>query len=149
MDAALAPETGLLAEMVRLRESGKIGRVGLGMNANLRPDLILRLLREAPAGTFDTALLAGKSTRNLPVRVSLWADFDSLLVVLGGWNLLGQDSLPILGECERLGIVSAQVVCVCLGALGAVSERMIVVAGSAQRGCLRDGVPRGRRGVPV
>jgi D-threo-aldose 1-dehydrogenase len=80
VDAALVPETGLLAEMVRLRESGKIGRVGLGMNANLRPDLILRLLQEAPAGTFDAALLAG------------------------GWNLLGQDSLPILSECERRGI---------------------------------------------
>ena len=80
IDAALEPETGLLAEMVRLRDAGKIGRVGLGMNANLRPDLILRLLREAPAGTFDTALLAG------------------------GWNLLGQDSLPILEECEKRGI---------------------------------------------
>lgn len=80
VDAALEPETGLLAEMVRLRDAGKIGRVGLGMNANLRPDLILRLLREAPVGTFDTALLAG------------------------GWNLLGQDSLPILVECEKLGV---------------------------------------------
>lgn len=80
VDAALEPVTGLLAEMVRLRDAGKIGRVGLGMNANLRPDLILRLLREAPVGTFDTALLAG------------------------GWNLLGQDSLPILEECEHRGI---------------------------------------------
>jgi D-threo-aldose 1-dehydrogenase len=80
VDAALEPGSGLLAEMVRLRNAGKIGRVGLGMNANIRPDLILRLLREAPVGTFDTALLAG------------------------GWNLLGQDSLPILEECENRGV---------------------------------------------
>ena len=25
-------------------------------------------------------------------------------LLAGGWNLLGQDLLPILGECERLGI---------------------------------------------
>ena len=38
------------------------------------------MLREAPEGTFDTALLAG------------------------GWNLLGQDSLPIITECQKRGI---------------------------------------------
>ena len=66
--------------MRQLRAEGKIERVGLGMNADKRPDLILRLLRESPPGTFDDALLAG------------------------GWNLLGQASLDILGECEKLGV---------------------------------------------
>ena len=41
VDAALGAD-GILAEMVRMREEGLIGKVGLGMNANLRPDLILR-----------------------------------------------------------------------------------------------------------
>jgi D-threo-aldose 1-dehydrogenase len=79
IDACLAPD-GILAGMVKLRKEGKIARVGLGMNANKRPDLVLRLLREAPPGTFDDALLAG------------------------GWNLLGQASLPILVECEKRNI---------------------------------------------
>ena len=70
----------MCVEMVKLRSQGKVGKIGLGMNADKRPDLILRLLREAPSGTFDTALLAG------------------------GWNLLGQASLPLLTECEARGV---------------------------------------------
>lgn len=44
------------------------------------PPYILRLLREAPAGSFDTALLAG------------------------GWNLLNTEGSEVLTECARCGV---------------------------------------------
>jgi hypothetical protein len=44
------------------------------------PHEITRLLRTAPEGTFDSAMLAG------------------------GWNLLTQAGLPCMLECERLGV---------------------------------------------
>ena len=52
------------------------------MNSN-RPKVkadILRLLREAPAGTFNSALLAG------------------------GWNLLNQDSYEVMLEAQARGV---------------------------------------------
>ncbi|CAK0907381.1 unnamed protein product, partial [Prorocentrum cordatum] len=69
--AALAPG-GMLEGLRRLRAEGKIEHVSLGMNCHnlngrARPEEVLRLLRGAPRGTFDSALLAG------------------------GWNLLTQD----------------------------------------------------------
>eukprot|EP00928_Gymnodinium_smaydae_P042933 TRINITY_DN28866_c0_g1_i1.p1 TRINITY_DN28866_c0_g1~~TRINITY_DN28866_c0_g1_i1.p1 ORF type:complete len:370 (+),score=80.92 TRINITY_DN28866_c0_g1_i1:52-1161(+) len=80
-----AADDGMCAEFRRMRERGEIQHVSLGMNCNREahqgvPDEILRLLRGAPAGTFDSALLAG------------------------GWNLLSQAGLPVYRECERLGI---------------------------------------------
>jgi D-threo-aldose 1-dehydrogenase len=45
-----------------------------------RTDVILRLLRESPAGSFDSALLAA------------------------GWNLLNQDALEVFTECEARGV---------------------------------------------
>ncbi|CAK0896056.1 unnamed protein product, partial [Prorocentrum cordatum] len=75
---ALAPG-GMLEGLRQLRAEGRIQHVGLGMNCNRlshqgKPDEVLRLLRGAEEGTFDSALLAG------------------------GWNLLslvkGRPALP-------------------------------------------------------
>jgi D-threo-aldose 1-dehydrogenase len=59
------------------------GRHGIPLPPSLtdgKPAEIVRLLRSAPAGTFDEALLAG------------------------GWTLLTQAALPSLLECQRLGV---------------------------------------------
>ena len=48
--------------------------------AEKRADNILRLIRGAPDGTFDSALLAY------------------------GYNLFSQEALPVLAECEARGI---------------------------------------------
>jgi hypothetical protein len=83
VDAALAPG-GFLEGLRALRAAGKIGQVSLGMNAN-KPEVkacILRLVREAPPETFNSALLAG------------------------GWNLLCQDSLEIMQEAQQVRMVS-------------------------------------------
>ena len=69
IDEALGPD-GFLAGLRELRSEGLIGQVSLGMNSDRFADDILRLVREAPAGTFNSALLAG------------------------GWNLLNQHSEP-------------------------------------------------------
>lgn len=76
---------GCLAELRRMRAEGTIAEVSFGMNSNFEahigvPDEIVRLVRHAPAGTFDAALLAG------------------------GWNLLSQAGLPCFEECARRGI---------------------------------------------
>jgi len=81
---ALAPG-GTLEGLRELRAAGRIQHVGLGMNCNReahqgKPEEVLRLLQGAEDGTFDSALLAG------------------------GWNLLSQDGLPCLLECQRRGI---------------------------------------------
>ena len=81
---ALGP-TGCLAELCQMRSDGLIGEVSLGMNCNMEahqgaPGEVLRLLRGAPEGTFDAALLAG------------------------GWNLLTQAGMPCFVECEHRGI---------------------------------------------
>lgn len=78
-------ETGMCAGLRELRAAGVICHASLGMNCNREehmgaPDEIIRLLRGCPVGTFDSALLAG------------------------GWNLLSQEGLPCLEECERLGV---------------------------------------------
>lgn len=76
---------GCLAELRAMRQDGTIAEVSLGMNCNQEahqgvPDEILRLVSNAPASTFDTALLAG------------------------GWNLLSQAGQACFEECERRGI---------------------------------------------
>ena len=83
IDTALA---GFVPGLVGLREEGLIGQVSIGMNTNnsgpkSAHDGCLRLMREAPAGTFNSALLAG------------------------GWNLLNQDSYDIMIEAQRRGIM--------------------------------------------
>jgi D-threo-aldose 1-dehydrogenase len=70
---------GILAGLRALREAGRIDEVSLGMNMVVAPQ-ILRLLREAPEGTFDNIMLAH------------------------GWNLLCQDGLEVVQECTARGI---------------------------------------------
>eukprot|EP00966_Prymnesium_polylepis_P128786 2978552-Prymnesium_polylepis.1 len=82
---AIDPEGGMCGRLAELRAAGTIAHVGLGMNCNREahqgvPDEVLRLVRGCPAGTFDSALLAG------------------------GWNLLSQAGLPCYAECEARGI---------------------------------------------
>jgi D-threo-aldose 1-dehydrogenase len=82
-DEVLAAD-GTLTALRELRQAGDIDEVSLGMNSHVGfhrgPPYILRLLREAPAGTFDTALLAG------------------------GWNLLCHEGWEVLCECARRNI---------------------------------------------
>jgi len=83
IDEALKPD-GLLAGLRALRAAGELDAVSLGMCVReedpASAELVLRLIREAPAGTFDSAMLAY------------------------GWNLENQSSLPILLECQKRGI---------------------------------------------
>merc|ERR1719223_2194099 len=82
-EVATAPrEDGMLAGLRQLKADGIIQHVGLGMNSNREahqgvPEEIVRLIRGAEKGTFDSALLAG------------------------GWNLLSQAGLPCLLECQQ------------------------------------------------
>lgn len=78
VDACLE-EDGHLAGLRALRSTGRIERVSLGMNMVAAP-LILRLLREAPDGTFDDIMLAH------------------------GWNLLCTDGSDVIAECQQRGI---------------------------------------------
>lgn len=99
IDAAVAPG-GMIEGLRSLRDEGAILEVSLGMNANgdrpgsaarpggvagssptnTEPAQILRLIRRAPADTFDSALVSG------------------------GWNLLNQDAYEVFVECEARGI---------------------------------------------
>lgn len=99
VDAAVAPG-GMIEGLRSLRDEGAIVEVSLGMNANgdrpgsatrpgdvagtcptnTEPAQILRLIRGAPDGTFDSALISG------------------------GWNLLNQDAFEVFVECEARGI---------------------------------------------
>ena len=99
IDRAVAPG-GMVEALRSLREAGRIGEVSLGMNANgdrpgsaarpadtpgkcldnTEPQQILRLIRKAPTGTFDSAL------------------------VNGGFNLLNQDAYEVFVECQARGI---------------------------------------------
>ena len=56
VDECLKPD-GMLAGLRALRAAGRIDQVSLGMNMVVAPQ-ILRLLREAPPGTFDNIMLA-------------------------------------------------------------------------------------------
>jgi len=68
-----------MAGLRELRRAGRIDKVSLGMNGQVS-HLILRLLREAPDGTFDDIMLAH------------------------GWNLLTADGFEVLAECHERGI---------------------------------------------
>ena len=75
---------GLCEGLRQLREAGTISAVSLGMNTSVAEGRDqtgpLRMLRGAPKGTYDCVLLAG------------------------GWNLLCQDGLEAMVECEEQGI---------------------------------------------
>lgn len=82
---ALDKETGMCAELRRLRDAKVIAHVGIGMNCNREdhqgaPEEVIRLLQGCEGGTFNSALLAG------------------------GWNLLSQEGLPCLLECQERGV---------------------------------------------
>lgn len=84
-DEVAIAAAGACVALRALRDQGVIRHVGLGMNCNKdshqgSPDNIIRFIRSAEPGTFDSALLAG------------------------GWNLLTQAGLPCLLECEKRGI---------------------------------------------
>ena len=68
---------GGVAELVRLREAGLINEVSLGMNDAY---FVQRMLNDNPIGTFDSVMMAGS------------------------WNLLDQDGLLVLLECEHRGV---------------------------------------------
>jgi D-threo-aldose 1-dehydrogenase len=68
---------GGVAELVKLREEGFINEVSLGMNDAY---FVQRMLNDNPAGTFDSVMMAGS------------------------WNLLDQDGLLVLLECQRRGV---------------------------------------------
>ena len=57
-----------------LRDAGRIGEVSLGMND---AKYVLRMIRESEPGTFDAVMMAGS------------------------WNLLDQDGLEVLLECQE------------------------------------------------
>jgi D-threo-aldose 1-dehydrogenase len=84
---ALADD-GLLAGLRELRAQGEIDNISLGMcvspdrngPGDSNADLILELIRGAPDGTFNSAMLAY------------------------GWNLHNQAALPVMLECQRRGI---------------------------------------------
>mmetsp|Transcript_57 Transcript_57/g.99 ORF Transcript_57/g.99 Transcript_57/m.99 type:complete len:393 (+) Transcript_57:122-1300(+) len=77
---------GSCQHLRRMRDdTGEIDHVGIGMNCTEEdhmgsPSDFLRLLRESPANTFDSALMAG------------------------GWNLLNQTGLDCIKECQNRGI---------------------------------------------
>jgi D-threo-aldose 1-dehydrogenase len=76
---------GMCSGLRELRAAGSICHVSLGMNCNREPhqgapEGVLRLLRGCPAGTFDSALLAG------------------------GWNLLCTEGITCMEECQRMGL---------------------------------------------
>lgn len=77
--ACFSYHAGMLAGLRALREAGRIDEVSLGMNMVVAPQ-ILRLLREAPEGTFDNIMLAH------------------------GWNLLCHDGLEVVQECSARGM---------------------------------------------
>ena len=83
--AIAAGPGGACERLGELREAGTLDAVSLGMNSNKHdhqgvPEEIVRLIRTAAPGTFDSALLAG------------------------GWNLLTQAGLPCLQQCEESGV---------------------------------------------
>lgn len=73
---AMAPGGGIDA-LVELRERGEIRSVSLGMND---AKFVTRMIKGKPEGTFDSIMSAG------------------------AWNLIDQDGLDLLLDCQRLGI---------------------------------------------
>lgn len=76
--------------LVQLRNEGLIDSVSVGLND---PECVLRMVRARPAGTFDSVMVAG------------------------AWNLIDQDALPLLLECQRRGIAVHNAGCFASGIL--------------------------------
>merc|ERR1712176_1487707 len=72
-----ATEKGGIEAMLQLRAEGKINEVSLGMNSS---EYLLKYIRKYPTGTFDTIMMAGC------------------------FNLIDQDGLELLQECQARGI---------------------------------------------
>jgi len=85
-----ATEKGGIDAMVQLRAEGKINEVSLGMNSS---EYLLRFVRHYPAGTFDNIMMAGC------------------------WNLIDQDGLELLLECQARNIKVTNVGIFASGAL--------------------------------
>jgi len=68
--------------MVELREQGWIEELSLGLNDS---EYVLKFLRHYPAGTFDNIMMAGC------------------------FNLIDQDGLEVLQECQQMGVRVANV----------------------------------------
>merc|ERR1712032_1070237 len=75
---------------VKLRSDGKIGEVSMGMNSS---GYLLKYIRKYPTGTFDNIMMAGC------------------------WNLIDQDGLELLQECQSRGIKVTNVGIFASGAL--------------------------------
>lgn len=75
-EATASPGGGVEA-MLQLRGDSKVRRIGLGLGCC---KYALRFLRHYPKGTFDDLMLSN------------------------AWNLLDQDGLETLRECQRLGV---------------------------------------------
>merc|ERR1711998_740926 len=71
-----ATEEGGIEAMLELRAQGKIREVSMGFNSS---DYLLRFVRMYPAGTFDNIMMAGC------------------------FNLIDQDGLELLRECQARG----------------------------------------------
>ena len=75
VELSLRPEEGMLEGLRQLRSEGEVEQLSLGMNCNKEPhqgvpDEILRLLRQAEPGTFQSALLAGGWNLESTFRIS-------------------------------------------------------------------------------
>ena len=131
-EAATGP-SGMLEGMRQLREAGEIVEVSFGMNANNEhrtitpgsgglsltpwdPSMIVNLLRAAPAGTFDSALLAcatASACQPISHTDSGPPSLESIVINTRrmscsgavchrySWNLFSQDGWPVLQECAR------------------------------------------------
>ena len=72
-----AMEGGGVRALTALRDAGRVSEISLGMND---AEYVLRMIRENPPGTFDSVMMAG------------------------AWNLLDQDGLDVLLECQERGV---------------------------------------------
>merc|ERR1719414_2926457 len=70
-------EQGGIDEMLKLRAEGKINEVSMGMNSS---EYLLKYIRKYPTGTFDNIMMAGC------------------------FNLIDQDGVELLQECQARGI---------------------------------------------
>jgi len=87
---AEATEQGGIEAMVQLRAEGKINEVSMGMNSS---EYLLKFIRKYPKGTFDNIMMAGC------------------------FNLIDQDGLELLQECQARGIKVTNVGIFASGAL--------------------------------
>jgi len=83
-------EQGGIDEMLKLRAEGKINEVSMGMNSS---EYLLKYIRKYPTGTFDNIMMAGC------------------------FNLIDQDGIELLQECQARGIKVTNVGIFASGAL--------------------------------